>query len=146
MAQVDAPRTEPLIRATALGHVDVPASGVGFWRQVWSRRHTVAAIVAAGLLFLLLVSARGSAGGLELALLAVAATVGALTLATYVPPAGVATRAHLSGGACAVLPVVATLGAPVLLSQAAAGLAPVLVLLACYALAAGKRITDHATC
>lgn len=136
----------PLGVVTSGGIVSVPASGLAYWRQVWSRRHTVVAGGAAVALFAALLSARGFVGALEIALLGTAAIVGAVTLTTYVPPAGVPAREHLAGGACAVVPVLATLGAPVFLSQAPAGPLPLLVLLACYAFAAGKRITDHAAC
>ncbi|MCC2591891.1 hypothetical protein LKO27_00400 [Tessaracoccus sp. OS52] len=129
-----------------LGHVDVPASGPAYWRAVWSRRHTVTAVAAAVALFAVLMSARGAVAALDVALLGLAAVVGAITLATYVPPAGVPLREHATGGSCGIIPVLAVVGAPVLLSQAAPTLLPLIVLLACYGLAMGKRITDHASC
>jgi len=131
-----------------LGLVDVgvPASGPAYWRAVWSKRHTAVAIVAAAALFATLVSARQASGAADYVLLGLAAVVGAVTLATYVPPAGSPAREHLTGGACAVVPVLVVLGAPVILSQADATLVPLLALLTFYAFAAGKRITTHSSC
>ncbi|MHA6526027.1 hypothetical protein [Tessaracoccus sp. G1721] len=142
-----APRTQPI-----LGAVTVPASGPAYWRAAWSARHTGTAVVSALLLLAALVSARQNAlgGGLPLGLditvLALAALVGAVTLATYVPPAGVPAREHLAGGSCGVIPLAATVVAPVMLAQAPATLLPLVALVACYGVAAGKRITDHASC
>lgn len=130
----------------ALGHIDVPASGLAYWRVVWSRRHTATTIAVAVALFATLVSARQAAGAVDFVLLGLAAVVGAVALATYVPPAGVPLREHLAGGSCGIIPVVAVVGAPILLSQASATLFPLVVLLACYGFAAGKRIMDHASC
>ena len=129
-----------------LGLIEVPTSGPAFWRAVWSRRHTAAAAGASIVLFLVLMSARQATGGLDVVLLALAAGVGAVTLATYVPPAGVPLREHLTGGSCGVIPALMTLGAPVLMSQAPLTLPPLFLLLACYGFAAGKRLTDHASC
>jgi hypothetical protein len=129
-----------------LGHIDVPASGPAFWRAAWSRRHTVTFAVAVVAMFLMLTSARPATSFLDGALLGLAAAVGALTLATYVPPAGVRLREHLVGGSCGAVPAIVTLGAPVLLSQSALTIPPLLLLLTCYAFAAAKRITDHASC
>lgn len=55
-------------------------------------------------------------------------------------------REHLAGGSCGIIPLAATLVAPVLLAQAPATLLPLAALVACYGVAAGKRITDHASC
>ncbi len=143
-----APRTRPI-----LGDVTVPASGPAYWRAAWSARHTTTAAVSAIAVFAALVSARQNAiagdtlpSGLDIALLALAALVGAVTLASYVPPAGVPAREHLAGGSCGVIPLAATVVAPVMLAQAPATLFPLVALLACYGVAAGKRITDHASC
>ncbi len=129
-----------------LGLVDVPASGPAYWRAAWSRRHTAAAIVAGAALLAALVSARQATGAADYVLLGLAAVVGAVTLATYVPPAGVSAREHLTGGVCAVVPAVVILGAPVMVSQAEATLSPLVALLVAYGFAAGKRITTHASC
>ncbi len=86
-------------------------------------------------------------GGLDLIGLTLAALIGAVTLATYIPPVGVPAREHLAGGSCGIIPLAAaTLLAPVMLAQAPATLFPLVALLACYGVAAGKRITDHASC
>ena len=127
--------------------VNVPASGPAYWRAVWSGRHTAVAIVAGAALFAALVSARQATGAADYVLLGLAAVVGAVTLATYVPPTASSAREHLTGGgACAVMPVLVVLGAPVILSQAAATLTPLMALLIFYGFAAGKRITAHASC
>lgn len=131
-----------------LGLVDVgvPASGHAYWRAVWSKRYTAVAIVAAAALFAALVSARQASGAAEYVLLGLAAVVGAVTLATYVPPAGSPAREHLTGGACAVIPVLVVVGAPVMLSQADSSLVPLLGLLTFYIFAAGKRTMTHSAC
>lgn len=151
-------QTHPAGPATApgtqvLGDVAVPASGVAYWRAVWSLRHTVTFVVAAAVLFMLLVSARQNAlavdglpAALDVVALTVAALLGAVTLATYIPPAGVAAREHLTGGSCGIIPLAATVLAPVMFAQAPGTLLPVVALLACYGLASTKRITDHASC
>ncbi|MHA6512898.1 hypothetical protein [Tessaracoccus sp. Z1128] len=129
-----------------LGDVKVAASGPAYWRAVWSTRHTVAAVVAAVALFVALNSARETTGALEVTVLVLAALLGAVTLATYVPPAGVAAREHLTGGSCGIIPAAAVVVAPFMLSQAPATLVALAALLACYGVAAAKRITDHASC
>ena len=143
-----APRTQPV-----LGDVTVVAGGPAYWRAAWSTRHTTAAVLGAVALVGLLVSARQNAtggdalvSGLDVAALTLAALVGAVTLATYVPPVGVPAREHLAGGSCGIIPLAATLVAPVLLAQAPATLLPLAALVACYGVAAGKRITDHTSC
>lgn len=143
-----APRTPAI-----LGDVTVAGSGPAYWRAAWSARHTATAVVSAIALLAALVSARQNAigggalpSGLDIVILVLAALIGAVTLATYVPPAGVPAREHLAGGSCGVLPVAATVFAPVMLAQAPATLLPLMALVACYGVAAGKRITDHASC
>nr|WP_139280326.1 hypothetical protein [Tessaracoccus bendigoensis] len=138
--------TQTLGASQVLGTIHVPASGVAYWRSVWSRRHTLALAVGGVALLALLVSAREPQAGIDYLLLGVAAVLGAVTLATYVPPVGVPAREHLTGGACGAIPVLAVVGAPVMLSQADATPLPLVALLASYGLAVGKRITDHASC
>ena len=146
MASVNPDSTPTLPTTQVVGSIDIPSSGVAYWRSVWSRRHTVASTAGIVALFAILVSARAPQAGVDYVFLGVAASLGAVTLATYVPPVGVPAREHLTGGSCGVIPALATLIAPVLLSQANATLMPLFALLACYGIAAAKRIMDHASC
>ncbi|WP_022910580.1 hypothetical protein [Aestuariimicrobium kwangyangense] len=138
--------------ATPVGHVAVPASGPRYWKSVWSSRHTVAAVVAFLVLALVLFSVRSTAlagqlpSAFDLLLLAPAAALGAVTLATYVPPAGVAAREHLAGGSCAIVPIALVVGSPLLVAQSAGTTYPLVLLLVFLVAAAAKRITDHASC
>lgn len=146
---LDAPVVDP--STPVLGDVKVAASGPAYWRAVWSARHTGTLVVAAVALFAALVSARmngigGALGPLDLAAVGFAALAGGVTLATYIPPAGVPAREHLTGGSCGIIPFAAVLIAPFLLAQAPATGVALIALVFCYGMAAGKRITDHASC
>ena len=77
-------------RVPALTRVQTP-SGLARWRAAWSRRQTLVTIALAPLIYAAYRGAVGLAGdgspmwGLALVLLA---TMGAVVLATYVPPRG----------------------------------------------------------
>lgn len=146
MTSVNQPQASDVPATQVVGHIAVPASGVACWRSVWSLRHTVALVVGIGALFAILVSARAPQAGVEYGFLAVAAVIGAVTLATYVPPLGVRAGEHLPGGTCAVMPALAVVVAPVLLSGASATVVPLVALILFTGVAAAKRIMDHASC
>lgn len=151
MSDAPGPEAPGVIPTTAvLGDVTVTASGAAYWRSVWSARHSVAFVAAAAALFVVLLSARqnavGVAGTVDMVVVGLAALAGGVTLATYIPPAGVPAREHLTGGSCGIIPLVAVVAAPLLLAQAPATGFALAALIACYGMAAGKRITDHASC
>jgi uncharacterized membrane protein len=138
--------------AARVGHVSVPASGPRYWQAVWSTRHTIAAALAfIGLVIVLLgVRATTLEGQLpspsDWLLLLPAAALGAVTVATYVPPVGVAAREHLTGGSCAIVPIALVIGSPLLVAQSAGTTYPLVLLLVFLVAAATKRLTDHASC
>ncbi|MGO1384330.1 MAG: hypothetical protein ACTHWA_01460 [Arachnia sp.] len=133
-------------RMLGLVDVEVPTSGPAYWRAVWSTRYTAVTVIAALALLSMLVSARPVTNAAEYVLLAAAAVIGAITLATYVPPIGRPAREHLTGEVCAVVPVAVVLGAPVMLAQESGSFASVVLLLAVYVFAASKRVMTHASC
>lgn len=134
------------VQTSVLGDVRVVASGPAYWRAVWSTRHRVTAVLAAVALYLALSAARPASGSVEVVVLALASLVGAVALATYVPPAGVSPRTHMTGGSCGIIPLAAVVVAPYMLAQAPVTGFALVALLACYGMAAVKRITDHASC
>lgn len=133
-------------RAPVPVSIAAPASGPAYWHAAWSTRHTVAAVVAGGALFALLLSAMPGAGALGVVVLGVAALIGGITIATYVPPVGVPAKEHLAGGSCAALPLAIVFIAPFMLSGAGPTALMAVAVAVFYAGAAGKRIMDHASC
>lgn len=129
-----------------LGAVAVPASGPAFWRAAWSTRHTVTALLAGAVLYLALASAAPGFGAAGTVLLALAALVGGVTIATYVPPRGVPAKEHVTGGSCAIMPLMIIAVAPFMLAEAPASALSAAALVAFHVAAAAKRITDHASC
>lgn len=99
---------------SALSAVPVPAQ-----HAMWGRRRLVAAAVLAPVLFGLLVQSGGGwtpqPSPAWLALVAVAAVIGSLTLASYVPTRGTSWRDSLGCSPCAVVSGGTTIAAAFLL-------------------------------
>lgn len=100
-------------------------SGLGYWARVASGRHAAAAVVAVPLLFWAYAGAVGRplpGGSGTLVTLALAAVLGGLTLATYVPPRA---RGRETDGqrwaatACAAGPILPVMFATLLFESAA---------------------------
>ena len=145
MTEHEKNRLSEIGRAPVLGAVAVPASGHAYWRAAWSTRHTVTVLAAGSVLYMALASA-AAVGAAGTALLVLAALVGGVTIATYVPPRGVPAKEHISGGSCAIMPLMIIAVAPFMLAEAPASPLTAAALVVFYAAAAIKRITDHASC
>ena len=146
MTEHEKNRLSEIGRAPVLGAVAVPASGPAFWRAAWSARHTVTTLAAGAALYLALAAATPAMGWAGTVLLALAALVGGVTVATYVPPRGVPAKEHVTGGSCAIMPLMIIAVAPFMLAQAPASALTAAALVVFYFAAAVKRITDHASC
>lgn len=124
-----------------------PITGLRYLRATWSKRHlivTIALLPVLGLLYW--GSAGGSAAGPGmLVVVAAAALIGALVLASYVPPRGTRGQLLAGGGACAAMPPLAVLGAAWLLGQGAAtgNVVPALLI---PGVAAVQRLWGPASC
>lgn len=139
-------RLEEFQQAPLLGAIRVPAGGLAYWRTAWSPRHLVATSAAGIVLFGLLFSALPGAGALAVVLLGLAALLGGIAVATYLPPAGVPVREHIVGGSCALMPLAIIAFAPLALLDVDASPLVAVAVLVFYAGAALKRLTSHASC
>ncbi|HOC12977.1 MAG TPA: hypothetical protein PLL50_07310 [Propionicimonas sp.] len=133
----EVPRAETAVAAA-------PTAGWAYWRHAWTRRHTVAALIALPLLWTLNAgAARWPSEVGTLALLALIAAIGAVVLASFLPVAG---SKALSGGVCALAPACGVFAATMMLNRMAIDPAYSWLSLGLIATAAALRYFGGGTC
>lgn len=96
---------EQIPRIDAIPAPGPAATGLAYWRTAWSVRHTVAAVLAAPVLWFTYANLAGPGVPLGLSVaITLTSLVGAVVLASFVPPRGSDLASSLSGcGAGALL-------------------------------------------